>query len=88
MLSFIRICDNSTRKQNMGKICNLAIFISKIKKKLKTRSIKTKRPLVEHKTVTDSYLYPARNQFLSVFTQTVPEFERTKIKYSRYSKNN
>ena len=52
---------------------------SKIKT-MKTRSFKTKGPLVEQKTVTYVNLLLTRNWRLPVFTEIEPEIERNKIK--------
>ena len=43
---------------------------SKTKKKKKTRSIKTKRPLVENIKVHNIILYPTGNLFWPLFTET------------------
>ena len=54
-------------------------YVIKLKNK-KTRSIKTKRPLVEYKTVTNINLLLTGNRFLPVFTETALEVERNNIK--------
>ena len=50
-------------------------------RKLKTRSIKTKKPLVEHKSIADFNLQLTASNLLPVFTESAPEVERNKIKY-------
>ena len=55
-------------------------------KKMKRRCIKTKRTLVEHKTVTDINLKSTANWFLRVCTETAPEVERNKTKLSQIHK--
>ena len=57
-------------------------------KKMKARSIKTKRPLIEHNTVTDNNLKATGNPCLPVFAETAPKVQRNKIKGLRSSKIN
>ena len=73
------------RFQSIGNKINIKYAIVK---KMKTRSIKTKRPLIEHNTVTDNNLKPTGNPFLPVFAETAPEVQRKKIKELRSSKIN
>ena len=47
---------------------------------MKTRRIKTKKTLVESKTVTDIKLQFIGYGFPTVFTETTPDVERNKIK--------
>ena len=49
-------------------------------KKLKTRSIKTNKPLIEHKTNTKINLLVNSTRFLPVFIETAPEVARNEIK--------
>ena len=49
-------------------------------KKMKTSSIKTKKPLVENKNNTKINLLLTGNYLPSVFTETALEVERNKIK--------
>ena len=50
----------------------------KIKKKLKTRSIKTKKPLVNNQTVKKQEFIDQRKWVSPVFTETMPEVEKRK----------
>ena len=45
------------------------------KKNLKTRSIKTRKTLVEYKTVSNKNFLDTGNWILIVFTETAPEIE-------------
>ena len=50
------------------------------KEKLKMRKTKIKKPIDEDKPVTDINLKLTGSQFLPVFTETLPEVERNRIK--------
>ena len=50
------------------------------------RSIETQKSLVNNKTVTNKIWKLTGNVFCPVFTNTMPEMERTKIKYCQSSK--
>ena len=68
-----------SRKQY--ELTKYAIMIKKMKKKLKKRSTKIKKPLVEYTNLADKNLYitgVTGGLFPSIFTETVPEFERNK----------
>ena len=54
-------------------------MLKNLKKKWKRRTIKTKRPSVEHKTVTEIKLSSTGNCFC-FFTETAPKVEKNKIK--------
>ena len=58
-------------------MCN---YDKKIEEKLKKRSTKTKKPLVEYKITTDNNLHITGKLFEPVFTEVVPEVERNKKK--------
>ena len=64
-------CDTLTRNQN--ELIKYAIIIKKIKEKLKTRSSKIKKSLVENKIVIDINLYNTGNLFPPVFFEITPE---------------
>ena len=49
------------------------------KKYLKTRSIKTRKTLVESKTVSNKNFLLTRNWLLPVFTEAAPELRKNKI---------
>ena len=58
----------------------------KMKKKLKTFSIKTRKTLVEYKTVSNNNLLLTPNWYLPVFTEAAPQVDRNKIKSWQSSK--
>ena len=47
---------------------------------MKTRSIKTEKPLVKNETVIEINLSPTENGFPPDYTETTPEVERNKTK--------
>ena len=53
-------------------------FCLKKKEKLKTRSTKIMKHLVEYKTLADIYLLLKESHFPKFFTETAPELERKK----------
>ena len=83
MLSFNWICqscDNLTRKQK--EVRKISVLI----KKLKTRSTRKNKSLVEYKTVTDVSLLLRGSWVPLLFTETAHEIERNMIKYWQISK--
>ena len=69
----IGIVNNVIVRQGSKMNIKYAFLLKKKKEKLKTRSTKIMKHLVEFKTLADIYLFIKKTRFPNVFTKTAPE---------------